>query len=247
MDQRKPNLNVSFSECGASLEYADIATNVPTVNEDATQFEKQLSTTSKDSQEEITTNEVTPKVSGQNSKETGPDQISKKKCRFCKKADAPDKMIEPCECKNANQWIHLDCFARHLETTKEFSKCNFCKTDYKTNRFRLIKMPMSFFDFFTQSRSNFAYLVEVPLSLGFVFLLLALGLIQYEQSYKIIYLKWSIILVFLILLIVLNHVALFFTNIYQLAVRVRRFQTTNFRIVVEAKSDRPAGHASENA
>ena len=156
-------------------------------------------------------------------------------CRSCGQWGLSDQMVDPCECKNANQWIHFNCLAKQMESTKELAKCSVCKANYKTDRFRLIKRPKSCLAYFRQSTTNFAYLVEIPLSLGFICFLLALGLIQYDQSYKIVYLKWSIILVFLIILIILNHIVLFVTNIYQLANRVRRFQATNFHIVVEAR------------
>lgn len=225
------SLKKSSSE--SSTEGSDSANDVLVGHTGVGQLGSELSSSSKDNS---AINEPDHKVNAGKVKEIENSQQTPKICRFCKKSSAPNEMVDPCECKDANnQWIHLNCLARQMESTKELSKCNVCKTDYKADRFRLSKRPKGCFDYFTQSRTNFAYLVEVPLSLGFVFLLLALGLIQYEQSYKIVYLKWSIILVFLIILIILNHVALFVTNIYQLANRIRHFRANNFSIVVEAR------------
>ena len=227
----KVNLKKSSSESSASSEGSE---NVNVIS--SGQLRSEMSSSSFETQDDSAMNELDSKVNAGKSVETRSLQMAKKVCRFCKKMSSPDKMIDPCDCKNAsNQWTHLNCLARQMESTNEFSKCGVCKADYKTDRFRLLRKPKGCLDFFKQSRTNFAYLIEIPLSLGFVFFLLALGLIQYEQSYKIVYLKWSIILVFLIILIVLNHIALFLTNIYQLAMRIRRYRLNNFSIILQAK------------
>lgn len=159
-----------------------------------------------------------------------------KLCRFCKLSE-PESMIRPCDCKNANQWIHLKCLAKHMETTKDCKRCNNCKTNYKTEKLKINIKQKNCLDFFKHNRTNFVNLIELPLYLGFIFFLLALGVIQYEQSYKIIYLKFSIILVFLIIVIVLNHILLFISRVYQLIKKIRQFQTDHFTVSIVVKNE----------
>lgn len=156
-------------------------------------------------------------------------------CRICKLDRSSDSFIEPCACKGDNRWSHANCLAKSMELSREYKFCILCKMNYRTDKFKIITKRKSCWSFFRESRKNFACLFEVPLYLGFIFFLTTLGVIQYEQSYKVIYIHWSVILIFLTILVVLNHCTFFVINIYDLVKKVKRFTDSNFNVTINIR------------
>ena len=161
-------------------------------------------------------------------------QESLRTCRVCK-SNVPKQLLSACACENEEQWIHPQCLADQMERTGDYEKCGKCKTKYNTDQMTVSKSRRSCYEYFTSNRDNFASLMQLPFYLGFIFLLLALGLIQYEQSYKIVYLRWSVILVFLIIVVIVNHLLFFISLLRKTIGKVRRFKETNFKVTIRPK------------
>jgi len=82
------------------------------------------------------------------------ENISNNKCRYC--YDSGGELINPCECKGSNEWVHYDCLVKWQRSsllsqsthpdhqTNIESVCNVCNTQFKIKTANRQEIMMSF-------------------------------------------------------------------------------------------------------
>lgn len=131
------------------------------------------------------------------------------KCRSCRKEDAQDNLMSPCDCEGNQHFIHKQCLSNVIRNFGA-EKCPICRSPYRS-----IKVGQGLQKFSNYLSEN-QYLrlrglisTSIFISIGFYTILL--GLAQCLQSTGIIKVSWLVILG---LLVVVYFHALLFLTVY---------------------------------
>lgn len=65
-------------------------------------------------------------------------------CRIClQKADIINKrfLIDPCDCKGSQRYVHKDCLKRWVDISKKYESCPTCQSQYSV-RFHLFNKDL---------------------------------------------------------------------------------------------------------